>query len=85
MESLSLERMRREISQIQVSLQSKTLPKEEKAKLIVKLSGIVGGSIVEHGLCKFFLLPTTNLLGLSGIGRLTSLRHLDAPAIPLLT
>ena len=42
LESLSLERMRQEISQIQVSLQSKTLPKEEKAKLIVKMSGIVG-------------------------------------------
>ena len=77
LESLSLERMRQEISQIQVSLQSKTLPKEEKAKLIVKMSGIVGRINRGTWSLQFLSLANNKLLGLSGIGRLTSLRHLD--------
>ena len=77
LESLSLERMRREISQIQVSLQSKTLPKDEKAKLIVNLSGIVERINRGTWSLQFLSLANNKLLGLSGIGRLTSLRHLD--------
>ena len=77
LESLSLERMRREISQIQVSLQSKTLPKDEKAKLIVKLSEVIGRINRGTWSLQVLSLANNNLLGLSGIGSLTSLRHLD--------
>ena len=77
LESLSLDRMKMEISQIQVALQSRTLTKEGKANLIVKLTGVVNR--INRGTWSLQILSVANnkLLGLSGVGHLTSLRHLD--------
>jgi internalin A len=77
LKSLSLDLMRTEISQIQVALQSRTLPKDEKVNLIVKLTEVV--KRINRGTWSLQILSVSNnkLLGLSGVGHLTSLRHLD--------
>ena len=53
------------------------MPKDEKAKLIVKLSEVIGRINRGTWSLQVLSLANNNLLGLSGIGSLTSLRHLD--------
>jgi internalin A len=77
LDSLSLERMKEDISQIQVALQSRTLPKDKKAELIVMLSEVVRRINRGTWSLQFLSVANNRLLGLSGVGRLSSLRYLD--------
>jgi len=77
LKTLSLDLMRKEVSQIQIALQSRTLPNEGKADLIVKLSQVI--KRINRGTWSLQILSVANnkLLGLSGISHLSSLRYLD--------
>ncbi len=77
LESLSLSKMKTEVLRLQVALENRNLPKDQKAKLIIELSLVIQRINRGHWSIRKLSLENNRLLGLSGIGHLTSLRHLD--------
>ena len=77
LESLSLYKMKTEVLRLQVALENRNLPKDRKAELIIELSKVVQRINRGHWSIQELSLGNNRLLGLSGVGHLTSLRYLD--------
>jgi len=84
LESLSLYKMKMEVLRLQVALENRNLPKDKKAELILELSKVVQRINRGHWSIRELSLANNRLLGLSGIGHLTSLRYLDVSANSLI-
>jgi len=75
--SLSLSKMKSELLSLQAGLQDRTVPKDIKAELLLELTKLVQRINRGHWSIRELSLANNRLLGLSGIGHLTSLTHLD--------
>lgn len=84
LQGLSLEKMKSELSRLQLALQSRTLTKAEKAALVLELGVVVNR--INRGTWSLQAISLSNnrLLGLSGVGHLSSLRYLDVSANSLI-
>lgn len=84
LESLSLSKMKMEVLSLQASLQDRTVPKDKKAELLLELSKLVQRINRGHWSIRELSVADNRLLGLSGIGHLTSLTHLDVSSNSLI-
>lgn len=84
LESLSLYKMKMEVLSLQVALKNRNLPKDKKNELILELSKVIQRINRGHWSIRELSLGNNRLLGLSGVGHLTSLRYLDVSSNSLI-
>lgn len=84
LESLSLFKMKMEVLSLQASLQDRTVPKDKKAEFLLELSKLVQRINRGHWSIRELSVANNRLLGLSGLGHLTSLTHLDVSSNSLI-
>ncbi len=84
LEGLSLAKMKQEFYGLSTSLESRTLTKDAKARLVTDLEKVVARINEGPWALRDLSLANNRLLGLTGVGSLTSLRYLDVSSNSLI-